>query len=67
MLVDVVILFEDVVEVPDLDAPVDGRGDDWVLSAHNQALDVHNTLEMGVQHLGPRIVSGSLNYVPFIL
>ena len=61
MLVDVVILLEDVIEVPDLDAPVDGRGDDWVLSAHNQALDVHNTLEVGVQDLELGIVVGSLN------
>ena len=61
MLVDVVILFEDVVEVPDLDAPVDGRGDDWVLSSYHQALDVHNTLEVGVQDLELGIVVGSLN------
>ena len=52
MFVNVVILLEDVVEVPDLDAPVDGGGDDGVLSADNQALDVYNALEMGVQHFG---------------
>ena len=52
MFVNVVILFKDVVEVPDLDAPVDGGGDDGVLSAHHQTLDIHNALEMGVQHLG---------------
>ena len=51
MLVDVPLLLKDVVEVPDLDAPVDGGGDDTVVSANHQRLDLNNSLEEeGVPH-----------------
>ena len=45
MLVDVPLLLEDVVEIPDLDAPVDRRRDDTVVGADHQRLDLHNPLE----------------------
>ena len=45
MLVDVPLLLKDVVEVPDLDAPVNGGSDDTVVSADHQGLDLHNSLE----------------------
>ena len=45
MLVDVPLLLKDVVEVPDLDAPVDGGSDDTVVTANHQRLDLHNSLE----------------------
>ena len=45
MLVDVSLLLKDVVEVPDLDAPVDGGSNDTVVSANHQRLDLHNSLE----------------------
>ena len=44
MLVDVPLLLEDVVEIPDLDAPVDRRRDDTVVGADHQRLDLHNPL-----------------------
>ena len=52
MLVDVPLLLKDVVEVPDLDAAVDGGSDDTVVSANHQRLDLHNSLqeEEGVTH-----------------
>ena len=51
MLVDVPLLLKDVVEVPDLDAPVDGGSDYTVVSADHQRLDLHNSLEgEGVPH-----------------
>ena len=45
MLVDVALLLKDMVEVPDLDAPVDGGSDDTVVSADHQRLDLHNSLK----------------------
>ena len=45
MLIDVPLLLEDVVEIPDLDAPVDRRCDDTVVGADHQRLDLHNPLE----------------------
>ena len=45
VLVDVPLLLKDVVEVPDLDAPVDGGSDNTVVSANHQRLDLHNSLE----------------------
>ena len=51
MLVDVSLLLKDVVEVPDLDAPVDGGSDNTVVSADHQRLDLHNSLKgEGVPH-----------------
>ena len=52
MLVDVSLLLKDVVEVPDLDAAVDGGSDDTVVSANHQRLDLHNSLqeEEGATH-----------------
>ena len=47
VLVDVSLLLEDVVQVPDLDAPVDGGGDDLVVGADHQGLDLHDPLEVG--------------------
>ena len=44
MLVDVPLLLEDVVEIPDLDAPVDRRRDNTVVGADHQRLDLHNPL-----------------------
>ena len=50
VLIDVPLLLKDVVEVPDLDAPVDGGSDDTVVTANHQRLDLHNSLkEEGVQ------------------
>ena len=45
VLVDVPLLLKDVVEVPDLDAPVDGGSDDTVFTANHQRLDLHNSLK----------------------
>ena len=45
------VLLEDVVEVPDLDAPVQAGGDDAVLSAGGQRDHVQNSLEMSRDHL----------------
>ena len=45
MLVDVPLLLKNVVEVPDLDAPVDGGSNNTVVSANHQRLDLHNSLE----------------------
>ena len=43
-------LLKDVVEIPDLDAPVDGGSDNTVVCANHQRLDLHNSLkEEGVQ------------------
>ena len=51
VLVDVPLLLKDVVEVPDLDAPVDGGSDNTVVSANHQRLDLNNSLEKeGVPH-----------------
>ena len=47
VLVNVPLLLEDVVQVPDLDAPVDGRGDDLIVGANHQGLDLDNPLEVG--------------------
>ena len=46
MFVNVVILLEDVVEVPDLDTPVQAGGDDAVISASSQRDHVQDSLEM---------------------
>ena len=45
------ILLEDVVEVPDLDAPVQAGGDDAVVSASSQGDHVQDSLEMSRDHL----------------
>ena len=45
VLIDVPLLLKDVVEVPDLDAPVDGGSDNTVVSANHQRLDLNNSLE----------------------
>ena len=45
MLVDVPLLLKDVVEIPDLDAPVDGGSNNTVVSSNHQRLDLHNSLE----------------------
>ena len=51
VLIDVPLLLKDVVEVPDLDAPVDGGSDNTVVSANHQRLDLNNSLEEeGVPH-----------------
>ena len=46
------LLLEDVVEIPDLDAPVDRRRDDTVVGADHQRLDLHNPLEKDGVDLG---------------
>ena len=45
MLVNVPFLLKDVIEIPDLDAAVDGRGDDTVVGANDQGLDLNDSLE----------------------
>ena len=51
MFVDVVILLEDVVEVPDLDTPVQTGGDDAVVSSSCQWNHVQDSLEMSRHYL----------------
>ena len=46
LLVDVVVLLEDVVEVPDLDAAVQGGGDHQVVPPRHQGHHVQDTLEV---------------------
>ena len=46
VLVNVSLLLKDVVQVPDLDAAVDGGGDDLVVGAHHQRLYIHDSLKM---------------------
>ena len=45
MLVNVSFLLKDVIEIPDLDAAVDGRGDDAIVGADDQGLDLNDSLE----------------------
>ena len=44
MLVDVVLLLKDVVQVPHLDAPVNGACEDGVLRFRHQGLDLDDPL-----------------------
>ena len=44
MLVNVVLLLKDVVEIPHLDASVDGAGEHGVLSSRYQGLDLNDPL-----------------------
>ena len=44
MLVNVVLLLKDVVEIPHLDAAVDGAGEHGVLSSRYQGLDLNDPL-----------------------
>ena len=44
VLVDVVLLLKDEVQVPDLDAAIDGAGEDGVLSGRHQGLDLNDPL-----------------------
>ena len=46
-----VVLLEDVVEVPDLDAAVQGGGDHQVVPPRHQGHHVQDTLEVGRDHL----------------
>ena len=46
VFINVMILLKDVVEVPDLDAPVQAGGDDAVISASSQRDHVQDSLEM---------------------
>ena len=47
MFVNVPLLLKDVVKVPDLDASVDGRGDDLIVGANHKGLYLNNPLEVG--------------------
>ena len=51
MLVNVPLLLKDVVQVPDLDASVDGRGDDLIVGANHKGLYLNNSLEVGCHPL----------------
>ena len=47
MLVNVPLLLKDVVKIPDLDASVNGRGDDLIVGANHKGLYLNNPLEVG--------------------
>ena len=47
MLVNVPLLLKDVVKIPDLDASVNGRGDDLIVGANHKGLDLNNPLKVG--------------------
>lgn len=42
-------LLEDVVDVPYLHGPVDGRGDDVVPGAHSEWFQLNNSSKMGIE------------------
>ena len=60
MFVNMPLLLEYVVEVPDLDAPVDGGGDDLVVGSDHQGLDLHDPLEVSRHPLD----EGAVIHVP---
>ena len=47
MFVNVPLLLKDVVKVPDLNASVDGGGDDLIVGANHKGLYLNNPLEVG--------------------